>query len=592
MSLRIDQFNTTCHVPLQRRSDAEIVDRLARGRFATDLGEHLGPSLARQSAIIRIRRLPMRIIIPASELNEDALSLRWRQEFGKALFTALAYPAGAGPLEVFRADSIADFVALVICDLLDGTAPAKWQYAEFELFFRLGSTQAALALICEWPQQSLAVLLHLAEQGVLARLLSRFEDGALERVFAVLAPSTEAEAKTLSIADLITAARLVIQHRPDKTLALRSRAYALYLFVKAQGARQPLPSPRALFHALLALVVLLNEDVLWPGIPRGESRMGRLPFNVTAILESIAKALTALLDRDLSKAALTPDESRSDHAEAIFADILENIGGVLRNYVQSTLNIDPQKPMHQAFAGKTSGDSQARGGRITAQLAELDQFLQLLRVELKIPSPPVKPLEVLWISSDWCGLFFLSSTLERLGWIPAWGQLPDFQTGGPCCLVAGLALAIAGRFDPAVPSLDPAIALFAGFLHEPDLAHARRVFQNFPVAARLRVLRAALPHERVDQAAESWEGTFECLAETLLRTFASRIRGFRQATRQGIVRSFIARPGRVRIEPERLVVFPAPSPYNVALHISGMDDPVDSSVWLGRRRIEFELGDL
>jgi len=554
MTLRIDQFNTSCHVPPQLRQDAEVIDQLARGRFARDLGEHLGPSLARQPAIIRIRRLPMRVIVPACELNEDALSLRWRQEFGKALFTALAYPAGAGPLEVFRSDSIAGFVALVICDLLDGTAPNKWQYAEFELFFRLGSMRAALALICEWPQQSLAVLLHLAEKSVLSRLLARFEDGALERIFAVLSPSTEAETKTLALVDLITVARLVLEHAPDKTVALRSRAYALSLFVEAQRAIQPLPSPRVLFHALLALAALLNEDLFWPGIPGGESGARQLPTNVTAIRESI--------------------------------------GGVLQEYVQATLHIDPRNPVHLAFGGKTLGDPQTRRGNITVQLAELDQLLQLLRAELKIPTPSAKPLRAHWVSSDWCGLFFLSSTLERLGWIPAWGQLPDFQAGGPGCLVAGLALTVAARFDSALTSLDPAIALFAGYVHEPDLLHARRVFQDFPIAARRRVLQAALPHEAVDQAAESWEGAFERLAETLLRTFASRILGFRQATRQGIVRSFIGRPGRVRIEPQRLVVFPAPSPFNVALHISGMDDPVDPSPWLGRRRIEFEVGDL
>jgi len=592
MSLRIDQFNTTCHVPPQRRSDAEIVDRLARGRFARDLGEHLGPSLARQPAIIRIRRLPMRVIVPASELNEDALSLRWRQEFGKALFTALAYPADTGPLEVFRADSIAGFVASAIRDLLDGTAPNKWQYAEFESFFRLGYTQGALALICEWPQQSLAVLLHLAEKRVLSRLLARFEDGALERVFAVLASSIEPETKTLSIADLITVARLVLEHTPDKAVALRSRAYALNLFVESHGAHQPFPSPRVLFHALLALAVLLNEDVFWPGIPRGESRVGRLPSNVTTILENIARALTDLLDKELSKPGIALDEPRSGHAQSIYTAILESIGGVLRENVGAALHIDHRSPMHLALRGKTLSDPQTRRGNITPQLAELDQLLQLLRIELKVPIPLAKPLEVHWISSDWCGLFFLASTLERLGWVAAWGQLPDFQAGGPGCLVAGLALTIAARFDPVPPSLDPAIELFAGYVHEPDLLHARRVFQEFPIAARLRVLRAALPHEGVDQAAESWEGTFERLAETLLRTFASRIRGFRHATRQGIVRSFIARPGRVRIEPERLVVFPVPSPYNVALRISGMDDPVDSSIWLGRRRIEFELGDL
>jgi hypothetical protein len=592
MSLRIDQFNTTCHVPPQRRSDAEIVDRLARGCFAHDLSEHLGPSLARQHAIIRIRRLPMRVIVPASEWNEDALSLRWRQEFGKALFTALAYPADTGPLEVFRADSIAGFVASAIRDLLDGTAPNKWQYAEFESFFRLGSTQAALALICEWPQQSLAVLLHLSVQNALSRLLTRFDDGAMEHVISTLVPSTETEIKTLSLADLITVAKLALEHLPDRALVLRSRAYALNLFVEAQRARQAPPSPRVVFHALLALAVLLNEDAFWPGIPHEEPRAGRLPSNVTAILQSIAMVLAALWDKELSRPDIPHDHTRSGLLSSDYAAVLGSIGGSLREYLQSTSRIDARKSMRLDFALKTPGDPQTRSGTITPQLAELDQLLQVLRVELKVPPPPAEPLHSRWISSNWCGLFFLSSTLERLGWVPAWGQLVDFQAGGAGCLVAGLALTIAGRFDPAVPSLDTAIALFAGYLHEPDLVHAARVFQKSSVEARLRMLRASLPHEKVDNMAETWEGTFERLAETLLRTFASRIRGFRQATQQGIVRSFIARPGRIRIDPERLVVFPVPSPFNVALHISGMDDPVDSSISLGGRRIEFELGEL
>jgi hypothetical protein len=33
----------------------------------------------------------------------------------------------------------------------------------------------------------------------------------------------------------------------------------------------------------------------------------------------------------------------------------------------------------------------------------------------------------------------------------------------------------------------------------------------------------------------------------------------------------------------------APSPYHVALHISGMDDPLPSVSWMGGRRLEFHL---
>ena len=82
MALRIRQFETTCHVPARFESKAELVDRLARGRLTHDLSQHLGPSLSRQTAIVRIRRLRFRVIIPASELNEEGLSLAWKQAFG------------------------------------------------------------------------------------------------------------------------------------------------------------------------------------------------------------------------------------------------------------------------------------------------------------------------------------------------------------------------------------------------------------------------------------------------------------------------------------------------------------------------------
>jgi hypothetical protein len=228
------------------------------------------------------------------------------------------------------------------------------------------------------------------------------------------------------------------------------------------------------------------------------------------------------------------------------------------------------------------------GGR----LAELNQLLTSLGTQLKVPPPLPPPPEVRWISSEWCGLFFLTSTLARLGWIRAWERLAVFQAGGVACLVAGLALAIAEKFDPTVPALDPGIALFAGYLGDPDIAHLRRVFRDLPGEVRTSILSPALPHEPAADAAESWHGTFDRLAGLLLHDFGSHIRGFRQATRQSIMRTFIARAGRIRIEPERIVVFPGPSPFHVALHISGFDQPVEPTLWMGGRRIEFELGDL
>ena len=593
MTMHIDQFNTTCYVPHQHRCDAERVDQLVRGRFAQDLGEHLGPGLTRQPAIVRIKLLPMRVILEASDLNEDALSIKWRREFSKTLFTALAYPPGIGPFEVYRAESIAGFVAAAIRDVLDGSAPNNWQFAEFESFFRLGSTQAALALICEWPQHCLGVLLSLADQGILSRLSSRFDDGSLDRIFNTLATASEPGTKAISVDELIAAARLALERPPERVMLLRTRSYALLLFVEACRASQPISSPRALFHTLLALSVLLNEEVFWPGVPQDEPQSVRLPSNVIDVLQSIAIAIASNLDQDSLWTGRSQGEPHATSLRSGLATILQSIGAALHKQVQATITFDTRLSTHANLAGIGQRSLSAKGADgISTQLVELDRLLQSLRAELKVPMPLAKPLEARWISGEWCGLFFLASTLERLGWIAAWRELSEFQAGGIGCLVIGLVLAIQGKFNPTVPSIDAVSTLFAGYLNDPDLSNARRVFEEYPREIRLRVLQAALLHSDAVSLAQSWESTFEHLAEVLLQAFASRIRGFRQATRQGIVRAFVARAGRIRIEPDRLIIFPAPSPFNVVLHVSGIDSPVVSSLFSNGRRVEFELGDL
>ena len=538
-----------------------MVDQVARARLSPAIsGEHLGPSLSRQPGIVRIRRLALRVVIPASELNEDSLSRAWMQAFSKALFTALAYPSGgAGPFEIFRAESMASFIASAIQDLMDGTAPTKWRYCpEFEEIFRQGGTQAALELLCLWPDHTLAILLELAQRGLLDRLLARFDELAMEHLFVVLAspgdhsPKTRSIddlsatilsvddllATTLSIDDLLATATAVLAHPPEKIAALRSRSFALSLFVKAWRAGRASRSPRVVFHSLLTLAILLNEEVFWPGVQRGDLAAKRLPAGVAALLESTHTKLRE------SATESTPVETK------------------------------PTNSMHSPRA------------------VELLAQLSALRLELKVPTSSPISSEVRWISSECCGLFFLVGTLARLGWIPAWQQLADFQLGGVTCLTVGVALAILGKFAPAVVSLDPGLALFAGYLGDPDVVHLRRVFQEFPREVRLRILHAAMEQALIDDSASDWQSTFNLLATELVRDFASRVRGFRQATPQAVVRSFIAQPGRIRIEPNRMLVFPDTSPFHVALHISGLVAPIESVSWLEGRCLEFELGDL
>lgn len=523
MGLRIRKLDTACQVPRRYRNQASVVDQFARGRLALDLAGHLGPSLSRLPAIVRIRHLPIRVIVPPSDLNEGSLSKAWTAAFSRALFTALAYPTGAGPVEVFRADSVERFLAEVIRDLLDGTAAGKWQYAEFQELFRSGVNAASISLLTNWPHVTFPILMELDQLGALDKLLPRLEDLAFERLFVTLAAPADLSPPPLLLADLIAVAKLILRHPPQKAASLRTRAYALRLYLYARRKKEPLPSPRPVFHTLFALALLLSDDFqLLSSVLQGESTAKNIPSATVALLQAFA------------------------------------------HQVRST----PESP----------------------RLSEFQQLLSTLRSALNVPSPSdVASEEARSISSDWCGLFFLVGTLHRLGWIPAWSKLAEFQSGGISPLLAGLALSITGTLESDIETLDPGLALFAGYFSEPDLSHIRKIFNDFHMDLPQNVLNAAIKN---DKTSVTWPGALHELAERLLRAFASGIRGFQRSSPQGVVRTFLARKGRIRIEDERILVQPEPSPFHVALHIAGMDANISSVSWLGRRRLEFEIGEI
>lgn len=521
MALRIAHLETTCHIPRSHRANAEIVDRLARGRFARDLDAHLGPSLSRQAAVIRIKQLRIRVIIPASELNEASLSRAWTEAFGRALFTALAYPAGTGPFEIFRAESVAVFVAGAIRDLLNDNAVGNWRYAEFEEVFRAGVSTATTTLLTGWPQLTLPMLFELEHVGTLEKLLARLDDLTLEHLFVTLALPGDSDPAPVTIADLIAMSKLVLRRPPPKLSIVRGRSFALGLYVRAKMANEPIRSPRAVFQILTALGILLSDDLsLLASVIQGEPG-GHLPQPTIDLLQEVAQEV----------------------------------------------HVRPLSP----------------------QLSHLGQVLSDLRVALKISPPASTSALARWISTEWCGLFFLAGTLVRLGWVAAWQNLPEFEAGGISPLIAGMALTITGEFGVLSKALEPGTALFSGYLADPDISHLKEIFQDYPREVRRKVLLAALES---DEASETWAGTFERLSDHLLRAFASRIRGFQKSPPKSLTRTFLQRPGRIRIEEERVTIQPQASAYHVALHIAGMDEALAAIPWLGGRRLEFELGDL
>jgi hypothetical protein len=435
----------------------------------------------------------VRVRIPAEDLGEAALLRAWLDAFGRALFEALAHPAGVGPVEIVRAASRAQFLAMVLCDAAGGVAE-RWQYAEFREFLSGGASAGILRILHAEPGEITATLSELHAAGTLERVLARLNDLELEELFADIAALHAPDRSPLSAAHLAAAARWSLASPPPHGWTFDGHRQALRLFVLARRAHGGAMMPRRILHALLALVALLESaapEALLSGDAPTQNAVevgpGWLPAEVAAFFQAA---------RERRRAAPPADRASLDAVLEI---------------------LEPLRPLVPSAA--------------TARRAAAAEA---------------------WIHSDCAGLLLLTGLIRPRG-------LDRFT-------LAGLALSALGRFDPEVEKLDPAVAIFAGFTGHPDMAGMRAAFQAPGRAAEL------------DQ-----------MAADAVREFGSRIRGFRKATRQAVVRQFLARAGRIRVDEERVFVILAPNPFHIALHISGMDGPVERVPWLGGKRVDFHL---
>jgi hypothetical protein len=181
-----------------------------------------------------------------------------------------------------------------------------------------------------------------------------------------------------------------------------------------------------------------------------------------------------------------------------------------------------------------------------------------------------------WLQSDSAGLLLLCDTVRRSGWARL-RRDAEFGARAFQALLAGAGMCLLRRWEPREP-VDPVAALFAGCLEEVDRHGLAQVFAETPLAA-LTLFRDVT----------SLSAALEAAADELAAAFGAQIRGFRGAGRQSIVRHFLRVPGRILIEKTALRVVLEPSPWAVALHVSGADDPVESADWLEGRRVSFVL---
>jgi len=154
-----------------------------------------------------------------------------------------------------------------------------------------------------------------------------------------------------------------------------------------------------------------------------------------------------------------------------------------------------------------------------------------------------------WIFSEVAGVLLLLPWAQWLGW----AKRDRFE------------LAAIAQHAAKVDAVDPAIALFSGCIGDFDHAGYARYLET---ADRSEIERQTL--ELVD-------------------AFRARIRGFRKSPLDAIVRQFIRKPGRFRVDDRSITIVLDPAPFHVALQISSLDEPMASLSWLGGRSLAFVL---
>ncbi len=552
MSLAVEQFATRCRVPPRLRLDERRFDEIVRRELPAELPRTLAPRWPGRPGLVRVRRLPVELAVTPADLRSGRLAALWAAALSRVLLETLAAGEDAGGVETARADDRAGWLARFVGHLLDGSAARRWEYDEFRELLSRRTADAALGALLAEPAESAAALARLESSGTLERLLRLLDEAALERLIAALSATARPAAGELTVETLLAVGRpLAAGELPVGTGGLVDRRLALRLFLHLAGEGPSQPAgpprtPRQVLHALTALAELLAADRR-PGARTAAGARKGLPREVETLLAEL----------------------------------------------------------------------RGRSGR--EPLADL-----LAALAARLPAGAPETAAADWVTSELAGLFLLVPLLARWGW-PRRVEAALRETPGAIgFFLAGLGLAVAGRASAAPERPDPGLTLFAGcegwldlagltrFLAAGEPADRRRLADELlaaidpagpprrpgreepasrfgPPSDSIAAAPGSAPGKRPEDASATWLSLFDLLADRLLREWALRVRGFRRARRAFLVRQFIAVPGRVGVEPERITVRLAPHPFQVALRVSGADQPLESVAWLGGRRLELVL---
>jgi hypothetical protein len=541
MSINIGRFVTHCRAARQHQAVGSLADQIVRNRFGTECSRRLSLMPVSQGSVVRIRKLPVKLKISAAKLDEESITEAWVEAFiGELLIAVKTNRINDG--EIVCVNSRAEWLARFIADVLSGSANGRWEYEEFRESLQLGTSHCVLSVLSLEPLEIVPVLRLLEECNRFEQFLLLFDDFLLEKFFSLFSPVNEAEP---TVDDLITIARLVTSQNISRgILGTRQRSLRIFLALcRMHVESDRVMSPRLVWYALLTLDKLVE------------------------LTQTLPQSLHQSLAFESWFKALSPESIAQQKETALHPVVLEVIAKI--------------------WSLTTSG--------MKAESRKLQTLSRLVADLDPVRTADKTPTRSRWVSSQFAGLLLLVGLIDRLGWVQrirGSSLALRFDTGAINFCLAALALRLVGQ-SPENRRPDTALLLFAGWL-EPAAINLN-AFHNFlhSLSENERVdlleLLAEVDTQQKEDAKVDWTATFDALASILIREFAGRVRGFRQANPAFVVKTFLSQPGRVFIDDQRILVVLQSNPFHVALHVSSIDEPVESVSWLGGRRLEFQL---
>jgi hypothetical protein len=313
MTLRAARLTTHCILPRGQEQVASLVEETARRILPQTLAARLGPSLDRESEVLRLKALNVTLRIDLDALRRGLFADQWADVLARSLHEAFARPAGDGFL-LHRYNRREDYLAAMIAAVLGGQSAADWCFPELPA--TAGRPRAILILdILLGAGGHLPGLLEtLSWARKLDVALGLLDEVGLERLLRAATEAEESPAMSgATFADM--AVRLAAMRMPPQTEAAASRRQAIALWL----ALDRRPSPRAVWHGLQMLRRLLCEPAfLDAGL--SEAPLGDMPDWCNDLRRHLAHERSAAFATALEQlAAVTPDAVRPGARETWIA---------------------------------------------------------------------------------------------------------------------------------------------------------------------------------------------------------------------------------------------------------------------------------